>query len=50
MKIERDQVEIMSGIRAGMTMGSPIRFRINNRDWTRWSGVMAPLPRRKRTR
>ena len=43
MKIERDQVEIMSGIRAGMTMGSPICFRINNRDWTRWSGVMAPF-------
>ncbi|NLC52949.1 MAG: chorismate synthase [Firmicutes bacterium] len=43
MRIERDQVEILSGVRSGVTMGSPVCLRINNRDWTRWSGVMAPF-------
>ena len=41
MKIERDQVEILSGVRAGLTMGSPISLRISNRDWARWAPVMA---------
>lgn len=43
MKIERDQVEILSGVRSGLTIGSPICLRISNRDWTRWSSVMAPF-------
>ncbi|NLM38024.1 MAG: chorismate synthase [Firmicutes bacterium] len=43
MKIERDQVEILSGVRSGETIGSPICLRISNRDWPRWSGVMAPF-------
>lgn len=43
MKIEQDQVEILAGVRAGETMGSPICFRITNRDWTRWSAVMDPF-------
>lgn len=32
MKIERDEVEILSGVRRGMTIGSPIAIRIANRD------------------
>ena len=43
MKVEKDQVEIISGLRQGMTIGSPISFRISNRDWPHWSQVMAPF-------
>lgn len=41
MKIERDQVEWVSGIRAGETLGSPVAMLIHNRDWTNWEDVMA---------
>lgn len=40
MKIERDQVEILSGLRFGRTLGSPIALRIVNRDWANWDHVM----------
>ena len=43
MKIERDQVEILSGVRKGMTIGSPICLKISNRDWSNWSQAMAPF-------
>ncbi len=42
MKIERDQVEWISGIRAGETLGSPVAMLIPNRDWANWEDVMAP--------
>jgi chorismate synthase len=41
MKIERDQVEILSGVRAGETLGSPIAMLIRNRDWEHWADIMA---------
>jgi chorismate synthase len=41
MKIERDKVDILSGVRFGVTMGSPITLRIENRDWENWKDVMA---------
>jgi chorismate synthase len=41
MKIERDQIEWISGIRAGETLGSPIAMLIRNRDWANWEDVMA---------
>ncbi len=41
MKIEQDQVEIISGIRGGKTLGSPIALRISNRDWENWKDSMA---------
>lgn len=44
MKIESDQVEILSGVRAGETLGSPIGLLIWNRDWENWRDVMAPEP------
>ncbi|MBI4420586.1 MAG: chorismate synthase, partial [Gemmatimonadetes bacterium] len=44
MKIEADQVEILSGVRAGETLGSPIGLVIRNRDWENWADVMAPEP------
>src|ERR1700757_1686588 len=36
MKIERDTVHILSGVRQGMTIGSPISLQLNNRDWKNW--------------
>ncbi len=42
MKIESDQVEIYSGIRGGLTTGSPVGFLINNKDWENWQQVMSP--------
>ncbi|HEX2250010.1 MAG TPA: chorismate synthase [Gemmatimonadales bacterium] len=41
MKIERDHVEWLSGIRAGETLGSPVAMLIQNRDWANWEDVMA---------
>lgn len=40
MKIEHDQVEILSGLRFGRTLGSPLALRIDNRDWANWDHVM----------
>jgi chorismate synthase len=40
MKIEHDQVEFLSGIRHGLTLGSPIGLLIQNRDWENWTDVM----------
>ncbi|MGA9351898.1 MAG: chorismate synthase [Anaerolineae bacterium] len=36
MKIERDQVEILSGVSKGLTIGTPIALRIENKDWANW--------------
>jgi chorismate synthase len=36
MKIERDTAHILSGIRHGMTIGSPISVQLENRDWKNW--------------
>lgn len=44
MQIERDEAEIISGVRHGLTMGSPISFLIRNRDWTHWEIPMASVP------
>src|SRR5713226_8600501 len=41
MKIERDQVRILSGVRWGSTLGSPITLEIANRDWENWRSTMA---------
>lgn len=40
MKIEQDKVEILSGIRGGKTLGSPVALRIENRDWANWQKIM----------
>ena len=42
MQIERDEVEFVSGVRAGETLGSPIAMLIRNRDWTNWQEIMDP--------
>lgn len=36
MAIERDHVEVLSGVIAGRTTGAPIALRIKNRDWENW--------------
>lgn len=40
MLIEKDTAEILSGIRGGITLGSPIAIKIENRDWKNWSDIM----------
>ena len=44
MKIEEDKAEIISGVRYGLTIGSPIGLFIPNRDWQNWQEVMAIAP------
>ena len=41
MKIEEDKVEILSGVRHGQTIGSPVALVIENKDWANWKDVMA---------
>lgn len=56
MKIERDKIEWLAGVRAGETLGSPVAMQIPNLDWANWEDVMAPegtpgdLRRRRVTR
>src|SRR5712671_1927010 len=45
MKIERDHAEILSGVRHGLTLGSPIALMIQNKDWANWTDVMSAEPR-----
>jgi chorismate synthase len=45
MKIEQDQAQILSGVRHGLTLGSPVALMIENRDWANWTEVMASEPR-----
>ncbi len=40
MKIERDRVEVLAGLRFGRTLGSPVSFLIHNRDWPNWQRTM----------
>lgn len=50
MNIEDDKAEIISGLRAGMTIGSPIAISIKNKDWENWQEVMSqekPIPSEK---
>jgi chorismate synthase len=44
MQIERDSVRLLSGVRAGETIGSPIAMMIENRDWKNWQEIMDPAP------
>jgi chorismate synthase len=45
MKIESDEAEILSGVRHGKTLGSPVSLLIRNRDFENWQDVMAVEPR-----
>ena len=41
MKIEQDEAEIISGVRFGLTIGSPIGLVIQNRVWEEWQEIMS---------
>ena len=43
MKIEKDKVDVISGLRGGKTIGSPISFIIWNKDWENWKDIMEPI-------
>ena len=44
MLIEKDEVQIRSGIRWGETLGSPVALGIENRDWKNWTKKMSAAP------
>ena len=44
MQIERDRVRWTAGIRYGRTLGSPVGFSVENRDWVNWTERMAIEP------
>ena len=41
-KIEHDRAEILSGVRGGVTLGSPVTLAVWNRDYENWKEYMAP--------
>lgn len=43
MKIEKDRADILSGVRWGKTLGSPITLVVKNRDWENWLEKMSSL-------
>ncbi len=43
MKIERDQAQIVSGVRGSISLGGPITFIIHNKDWLNWQKIMDPI-------
>jgi len=44
MQIEKDQVQVLSGVRHGYTTGAPITLVVENKDWAHWQGIMSAEP------
>jgi chorismate synthase len=44
MQIEKDQVQLLAGVRNGATTGAPIALVIENKDWTHWQKIMGAAP------
>lgn len=44
MRIESDRAEVLSGVRHGESLGSPIALLIHNRDWENWTVAMSARP------
>ncbi len=44
MKIEKDAIRFLSGVRHGETLGSPITMQVENLDWVNWEERMNPAP------
>jgi chorismate synthase len=44
MSFEQDEVEILGGLRHGVTLGSPVAIRVGNSEWPKWETVMAADP------
>ena len=45
MRLERDEVTILAGVRHGRTLGSPIAVEIANTEWPKWETEMSAAPR-----
>ncbi|NLM46443.1 MAG: chorismate synthase [Firmicutes bacterium] len=45
MQIEQDRAEVLSGLRFGCTLGTPLTLLIHNRDYANWQETMAPFGR-----
>jgi len=43
-KFEQDEIEILGGIRHGLSIGAPIAIKINNSEWPKWQDVMSADP------
>jgi chorismate synthase len=43
-KLEQDRVEVLAGLRHGLTLGSPLALVISNRDHANWAWGMSPWP------
>lgn len=50
MKIEKDEVEVLSGLRNNLSLGSPISFIIKNNDWENWREIMSAFGEAKMNR
>jgi len=44
MAFERDDVELLGGVRHGVSMGSPVAIRVGNTEWPKWQQIMSPDP------
>jgi chorismate synthase len=44
MQIERDELEILAGVRLGKTLGSPVAVVVRNTEWPKWEREMSPEP------
>ncbi|MEN8040312.1 MAG: chorismate synthase [Actinomycetota bacterium] len=44
MRLERDELEILGGVRFGETLGGPVSVLIRNTEWAKWSDEMSPEP------
>jgi chorismate synthase len=44
MAFERDDIELLGGVRHGRTLGGPVAVRIGNAEWPKWERVMSPDP------
>jgi chorismate synthase len=44
MQIEKDTARIVSGVRHGHTLGSPVALVVENNDWKHWTKIMGPEP------
>ncbi len=44
MSFERDEVDLLGGVRHGRTQGGPVAVRIGNTEWPKWDRVMSPDP------
>jgi chorismate synthase len=44
MKLEKDELEILGGVRHGFTLGSPVAVLIRNTEWPKWEQEMSPDP------